>query len=152
MRSLICRAVVCAGLLVGACAWPLTRDPPHVTVAGIEPLDSQGLEVRMLVKLRVQNPNDAPIEYDGLYVQLDVQGRTVATGVSDAHGAVPRFGESVIDLPVTISLVNVARNALRMFKGGEVSERMHYSLEGKLNTSPFGSVRFHSQGDLQLPQ
>ena len=32
------------------------RDPLQVTVAGIEPLESQGMEMRMLVKLRIQNP------------------------------------------------------------------------------------------------
>ncbi len=33
-------------------------------------------------KLRVQNPNDSAIEYDGVYLKLEVLDKTFATGVS----------------------------------------------------------------------
>src|SRR5262245_59261874 len=82
-----------APLLIQGCATLQHRDPLQVTVAGIEPLQGQGMELRMLVKLRVQNPNDAPIEYNGAAVEMIVQGKTFATGVIDASGTVPRFGE-----------------------------------------------------------
>ena len=83
------RAVyVVAVILLSACAALQRTDPLQVTVAGIEPLQGQGMELRMLVKLRVQNPNDAPIEYDGVSLKLDVQGNTFATGVSDERGSV----------------------------------------------------------------
>jgi len=82
---------------VAACTNMPRRDPVQVYVAGIEPLQGQGLELRMLVKLRVQNPNDAPIEYDGVAIAMEVEGHTFASGVSDAAGSVPRFGESVED-------------------------------------------------------
>ena len=88
--------------LVGCAGMP-GRDPVQVTVAGIESLPGEGLEVRMMVKLRVQNPNDAPVEYDGVYVKLDVLDKTFATGVSAERGSVPRFGESVIGVPVSTS-------------------------------------------------
>jgi len=67
------------------------RDPPQVTVAGFEPLEGQGMELRLNVKLRVQNPNDSPIDYNGVSVQMNVQGKSLATGVSPASGSVPRF-------------------------------------------------------------
>jgi hypothetical protein len=79
-------------------------DPVQITVAGIEPMAGEGLEMRMMVSLRVQNPNDTQIDYDGTYVKLIVQGKTFATGVSDASGSVPRFGEAVIAVPVTVSM------------------------------------------------
>src|SRR6185436_3326675 len=83
----------------GCAGMPGAREPLQVSVAGIESISSEDLEARMMVKLRVQNPNDAPVEYDGVYVKLDVMGKTLATGVSDERGAVPRFGESVIEVP-----------------------------------------------------
>ena len=67
-------------------------DPLQVTVAGVEPMQGEGLELRMMVKLRVQNPNDSQIDFDGAYVKLMVQGKTFATGVSDASGTVPGSG------------------------------------------------------------
>ncbi|HKU70679.1 MAG TPA: Water stress and hypersensitive response domain-containing protein, partial [Burkholderiales bacterium] len=47
-----------------ACASLPDRDPVQVQVAGIEPLPGEGMEMRMLVKLRVQNPNNDPVDYD----------------------------------------------------------------------------------------
>ena len=153
MFRFIGRAVLAAVFLwIGACANLPHRDPPQVTVAGIESLPGEGLEIRMNLKLRVQNPNDAPIEYDGAYVKLSVQDKTFATGVSDASGTVPRFGESVIVVPVTVSMMNIVRQVLGAIDSqAPPPEKIHFTLEGKLNGSGFSSVRFKSKGDLELP-
>lgn len=139
-----------AGVLLAACAALQTRDPLQVTVAGIEPLQGQGMELRMLVKLRVQNPNDTAIDFNGVSVKIEVQGKTFATGVSDETGTVPRFGETVISVPVTTSAMRMVRQAMGMM-GGKPMDKVTYSLTGKLNGSTFSSVRFESSGDLQLP-
>jgi len=136
-------AAGCAGL-------PGAGEPLQVTVADIESIASEDLEARMMVKLRVQNPNDAHVEYNGVYVKLDVMGKTLATGVSDERGAVPRFGESLIEVPVTISLVRLGLSALGILGGGQSIEKLHYKLEGKLNGPMFGTS-FQSQGELSLP-
>ncbi|HSN70692.1 MAG TPA: LEA type 2 family protein, partial [Steroidobacteraceae bacterium] len=81
--------VLLAALLVGCTAMQV-RDPPQVTVAGIEPLPGEGMELRMLVKLRVQNPNDVAIDFNGVALEMDVLGKTFATGVSDQGGTIPR--------------------------------------------------------------
>ena len=128
------------------------REPLQVNVADVESLDGEGLEMRMLVKLRVQNPNDAPVEYDGVYLKLDVQGSTFATGVSDERGTVPRFGEALVTVPVTVSSVNLVRQVLGMVMDGKPPEKINYRLEGKLNAPMFGSTRFQSQGELALPK
>ena len=139
-----------ATLLLGGCATMPNYDPPQVTVATIEPLPSEGMEVRLLVKLRVQNPNDAPIDYDGVSVKLDVLDRTFATGVSDEKGSVPRFGESVIGVPVTISVLRMAKNFIGMMDGKPISS-IHYEMSGKLNTGTFSAWRFASKGELAMP-
>lgn len=139
-----------AAILLSACAALQRTDPLQVTVAGIEPLQGQGMELRMLVKLRVQNPNDAPIDYNGVSVKIDVQGKTFATGVSDESGSVPRFGESVISVPVTTSAMRMVHQAFGMM-GGKKFEKITYSLSGKLNGPTFSSVRFETTGELELP-
>ncbi len=122
------------------------RDPLQVTVAGIEPLQGQGLELRMLVKLRVQNPNDAPLDYNGIAVEMDVQGRTFATGVSDASGSVPRFSETIISIPVTISAFRMARQAVDMIQRGGKGP-IAYELKGKLNGPALRGARFRTEGE-----
>ena len=149
-RSLLTVVAILFALALGGCASMPGHDPLQVTVAGIDSLPGEGLEFRMMVKLRVQNPNDAPVDYDGVYLKLDVLDKTFATGVSDERGSVPRFGESVISVPVTVSTLRVVLNAVGMFGGGPI-EKINYRLEGKLSGPIFGSTRFQSQGVLALP-
>ena len=148
--SLLKSLMIGAALALSACASMPGREPLQVNVADIDSLPGEGLEARMLVKLRVQNPNDTPVEYRGVYVRLEVQNQTFATGVSDERGTIPRFGESVIGVPVTVSMLRIAVNALRML-GGNPVDKIHYRLEGKLDGPMFGSMSFKAQGEFALP-
>lgn len=136
--------------MLAACASLPSRDPLQVTVAGIEPLQGEGMEMRLLVKLRVQNPNDAPIDFNGVFVNLDVQGRSFASGVSNTAGSVPRFGETVVEVPVTVSMLRMMRQVAGMMDGKPI-DRITYSMSGKLNGS-FGAERFTASGEFQLPR
>ncbi|HET7535991.1 MAG TPA: LEA type 2 family protein, partial [Candidatus Didemnitutus sp.] len=126
------------------------QEPLHVTVAGIESLPGEGMEIRMLVKLRIQNANDAPIDYNGVSLKLDVQGQTYASGVSDAQGTIPRFGEGVIEVPVTISALRVALQAVGHMRDGNPPEKIKYKVKGKLAGPAFGSRSFATEGELDL--
>ena len=138
-----------AALALSACTSLPRSDPPQVTVAGIESLPGEGFELRMLVKLRVQNPNDVPINFDGVYVRLDLMDKTFATGVTDAQGTIPRYGETIVAVPVTASVLRMVRQALGFF-GGEPPEKLAYEMSGKINRSPGGAVRFRSSGEFDL--
>ena len=78
-----------AAVALAGCAIFKRANPLQVTLAGIEPAASgasEDLEARMQLRLRVQNPNDAPIEYDGIYVEIDVQNKSLGSGVSKQSG------------------------------------------------------------------
>ena len=152
IRLLVCVLALTPALgITAGCAALQSRDPLQVTVAGIEPLQGEGMELRLLVKLRVQNPNDAPVDYNGVALEMDIQGKTFATGVSDAHGSVPRFGESVIEVPVTASAFRMARQALGLMGGKGIGGKISYEMSGKLNGSAFSTVRFQNKGEFELP-
>lgn len=133
-------------LAVAGCASLAARDPMQVTVAGIEPMQEkgEGLELRLLVKLRVQNPNPDAIGFDGAYVKLEVQDRTFATGVSNAGGTVPGFSETVVEVPVTVSMLRMVRQVLGM-KDAAQADQLRYSMSGKL-----GRHRFRASGEFPL--
>ena len=99
-------------LTLSACALLPNRDPVNINVVGIEPLQSQDLEVRFAVKLRVQNPNETAIDYNGVALDLEVNGRPLASGVSDQSGSIPRFSETVLMVPVSVSAFSVLRQTL----------------------------------------
>ena len=142
-------AVLFACSVVFAGCATLQSDPLQVTVAGIEPLQGEGMELRLMVKLRVQNPNDAPIDYRGVALTMDVQGKILVSGVSDGSGTVPGFGEVVIAVFVSISAFRMARQALA-FKdsSGKIAYEMHGKLSG--GGSLFGTQRFSTSGDFDL--
>lgn len=149
-RFILMIAFAVALLASAGCATLHGRDPLQVTVAGIEPLQGQGLELRMLVKLRVQNPNDAPVDYNGVAVEMNVQGKAFATGVSDASGSVPRFGDAIISVPVTVSALRMARQAVDLLRR-DGSGKITYEMSGKLNGATWTSMRFRTQGEFDLP-
>ena len=112
-RSALLILLACGVFLCGGCAGLQGREPVQVNIAGVESLPGEGLELRMLVKLRIQNPNDLALDFNGVSVQMDVQGKRFATGVSDVGGSIPRFGESLVDVPVSISMFSIARQVSR---------------------------------------
>jgi len=134
----------------GGCASLQRCEPIQVIMAGIEPLQGQELELRMLVKLRIQNPNDLPVDFNGVFVQMDVQGKRFATGVSDASGSVPRYGETIVNVPVSISTFRIARQAIGIMTN-EYHGKCAYELTGKLAGPAFNCVRFKSKGEFTLP-
>jgi LEA14-like dessication related protein len=143
LAALVAAALAgCAGMGIG--------EPVNVNLAGLEPLEGAGMEARFLARLRVQNPNDQPIAYDGLAVDVDLNGRRLASGVSDAKGTVPRFGEALIELPVTVPATAILRQILGFATGDRA--RASYRIRGFLNTGAFGRVRFDSTGDIELPK
>lgn len=139
-------ALAAALLLLGGCTSLAGHDPLEVTVAGIAPMQEkgEGLELRLLVKLRVQNPNSAPFSYDGAYVKVEVQDKTFATGVSNAAGTIAGFSESVVEVPVTVSMFRMVRQVLAM-KDGAPADQIRYSMSGKL-----GSHRFSANGEFSM--
>jgi LEA14-like dessication related protein len=136
-------------LLLAGCASLSGREPLRVTLAGVESLPGEGMELRMAVKLRVQNPNDAPVDFDGVAVSLELRGMDFASGVSDARGSVPRFGETVLTVPVTVSAFAVARQVISLASGD--NPKVEFIARGKLSDGSFGGARFESKGSFDLP-
>lgn len=140
-----------AASLLAACAHLPSADPLSIDVAGIEPLPSEGLELRLAVRVRIQNPNDAPVKYTGAALSLDLNRRNLASGVSDAIGTVPRYGEAVLTIPVTISAFDMARQVMGLATGEPYGDEIAYRVRGKLEGGWFGTRRFRDEGTLALP-
>ena len=144
-----CRSIIGLGVsLLAGCAGLGLNEPVRVNLVGIDPLPSQGMEMRMAVKLRVQNPNDAALDFDGISMTLDVRGSTFATGVSDARGSVPRFGETVITVPMSVSAMAAVRQIIGL--ATQDRQRLDYLLRGRLAGPTFGGMRFESKGEIDI--
>ena len=141
-----------AGALGAACVLHgcATRgEPLQVSVVELDPLPAEGLELRMAVKLRLQNPGERVLDYDGISLELDLHGETFARGVSAVAGSVPRFGETVVTVPVSVSALDAAREVLAW--AARPDARVDYTLRGRLSSTAQGSTRFETSGDVGLP-
>ena len=138
-------------LALAGCETMGGADALRVTVVGVEPAKGEGLELRFSVRLRVQNPNDASVDFDGVAVDLELNGKNLASGVSDQRGSVPRFGETLLTVPVSISAFAAVRQAMAMSEATQRGE-IPYVVSGKLAGGKFGSVRFQQAGTLTLPR
>lgn len=150
MRSV--HAVVLSLLLLSlsACALLPNRDPLNINVVGFEPLQSQDMEMRFAVKIRVQNPNETAIDYNGVAVDLSVNGQPLASGVSDQSGSIGRFSETVLTVPVSVSAFSALRQTLGLSQT-QTLNNLPYVLRGKLAGGLFGTMRFTDSGKLSLP-
>ena len=136
--------------LLPACASLPHRDPLNVDVAGVESLPGEGMELRLAIKLRIQNPNDAAVEYRGTALTLGLNGRSLATGVSDEAGSVPGYGEAIVTVPVTISAMKVVQQLAGLVRDTPPGE-LRYSVDGKLGGGWFGTRRFSNEISFELP-
>ena len=144
LAAALLAAVLCS------CSTLQHSDPLQVSVAGVEPLEGEGLELRLAVKVRVQNPNDAAVDYNGVALSLDLNGHKFGSGVSSEVGTVPRYGESVVTIPITIGMFNMARQVLGLVNGGD-TKAVTYKVKGKLEGGVFGTRRFTDEGTFELP-
>ncbi|UVL31251.1 LEA type 2 family protein [Pseudomonas donghuensis] len=149
-----CLRLCLALLLIGglnACALFQPRDPVNISVIGIDPLPGQDLELRMAVKIRVQNPNETAIDYNGIALNLEINGQPLAAGVSDQSGRIGRFSEGVLVVPVSITAFSVLRQAVGLSQVRSL-DGLPYTVRGKLAGGAFGTRRFSDSGRLNLPQ
>lgn len=147
MKTIRMAMIAFTALMLGACA--SLPEPPLVSVVGVEPLQGEGLELRLLLKLRIQNPNNVQLAYDGATARLDVRGRLFASGVTNTSGSIEPLSEAVVALPVSISAFSILRQVMGA-KDGEPLDRLPYSMSGTVQTGS-RALRFRSTGELQLP-
>lgn len=119
--------------------------PVDVFVIGLTPTEGAPLEQRVRVDLRIQNPNDQPLNARGMRIQLDVNGQRLARGVSDASFSIPRLGEATTSIVASTSVFDIARQLVVMSS----RQTVDYVLEGEVFLDGFGrGVKFHQAGAL----
>ena len=140
------------GVVLPGCSALGPREKVKVTVIGLELLSFHALELRLALQLRVQNPNDVALSYDGLEFELAVNGKPLATGLTDAKGSVPRHGEAVITLPVSVSALEAVRQIRALSRADAKETALPYVLRGKLGAGWLGQLPFERSGVLNLPR
>jgi hypothetical protein len=147
-----CVAAGLAGVAVwaGGCAG-FGGQPLNVALVGVEPLGGEGLELRLLVKLRLQNPGETDLSFDGVSLDLDMRGQRLASGVSREAGTLPRYGEKLLAVPVSVSGLAVLREALVMLRQGGEPRRIEFAARGRLGGNALGGRSFVTRAEIDWP-
>jgi LEA14-like dessication related protein len=124
----------------------LSMKKPDVQVASIQPGRTTLLEQELIVTLRVQNPNDKPLEAKGLYFELSSNGKKIATGVSNQPISIPAMGEGQLPLTVHASIIDglsLASAALQ-----EDKPALQYQITGYIDgLNGWGRIPFKRSGE-----
>jgi LEA14-like dessication related protein len=128
----------CASMVAG-------REPVEVSLVSLAPLPSTAFEHRLRIDLRLRNPNNTSYDIEGLRFVLDVNGRRLASGLSDQVATLPRLGEVVVPVTTTTTLFDLVNQIVAF--GREEQPSFEYALRGKLFLAGFwGSIPFAHSG------
>lgn len=138
---------------VGELALPLEHDgslpipaPPVIDLDGITWESLSFDEATAVLRLRIGNLNDFPIDLTAIDYALSLAGSSIATTSVREAVSIAEGGEGVVEIPLTILPKDLGLAALRMLQGDGAA----YELAGSIDVdTPFGSMSlpFESAGE-----
>jgi LEA14-like dessication related protein len=147
----------CLLLLVTGCAGMRgLKEKPRVSVADIRVQDIKAMETVLILQLRILNPNDIPIELNGVSCEMEVDGRHFASGITDTNQTVPAFGTALVPVSVYASVLDMVSSVAGLIHSANAtanSKPMAYVLKGNVIAGVGGfskELPFSVSGDLSL--
>ncbi|WP_439101303.1 LEA type 2 family protein [Congregibacter sp.] len=138
--------------LLAGCATmgALDFDDPDIELLALEPLPSQGLEARFMVKLRVINPNPVPLAISGVAYDVFIRDAKILSGVSNEGIKVGTYSESVAELEVAAGMLG-SLTLLRDLMANPTDGALPYKLNAKLSLSGLSrAIRISREGSIDL--
>jgi LEA14-like dessication related protein len=138
-----------AGLAVCGCAVLPKFEPPKLSVISMKMQSADIFSQRLLVRMRVLNPNTRELPIKGIEYRIEVDGAEFAQGLTDVPFVVPSMGEAEFDVQVTANLAS----ALTKFLSRHGSqETLDYRLVGSvaLSSGFLRRIPFDEHGSVKL--
>lgn len=146
LRAAITFAVA---LLFTACAALPRLETPKLSVMGITLQSADIFSQRLLVRMRVLNPNARELPIKGISYRIEVNGSQLGHGLTNEPFVVPALGEAEFDVQVTANLAGtLARLLLR--RGSQ--DALDYRLAGEvaLSSGFLRRIPFDERGSVKL--
>ena len=144
------RALAIAALVaLAGCASTLNIEPPQLSVISMKVQSADIFSQRMLVRMRVVNPNARELPVKGITYRIEVNDAELAQGLTDTPFVVPAMGEAEFDVQVTANLATALSQILSR-KGS--SDSLDYRMVGSV-TLASGFLRripFDERGSVKL--
>ena len=124
-------------------------ETPRITLSNFSIQEIKVFESVFKVELRVFNTNDIPLEIKGLNCDLELNGKRLATGVTNVKVDIPSYETGIV--PMT--LYSSALDVMRVLRGLAKTEKLQYKLAGRLRLGKGAipsTIPFTSTGELPL--
>jgi LEA14-like dessication related protein len=144
-------------LLSGCATMGPSVEKPTVSVTDLRIQEVKALEAIFMLELRVMNPNDFPLDIQGINCDLKLDDKRFATGISDVRQEVPAFGTATVPVTVYASMFDMVGSVIQMLQDVDQQrgpgKPLYYELAGKVRIGGHGgtrSVPFQSEGEINL--
>ena len=158
-RTLMTMAIAVAAVLtVAGCASMSGLETPHIQLAGIRLQEMKGFENVFQVDLRVVNPNDVALPIRGVELDLVLEGRNIAKGVSNPHKEIAAYSSEIVPVTVYASMLgmlDIAQRLVRSLQQGNLAEKLNYAVSGHMRmgqTEWLGKIPFSTKGQIDLEE
>lgn len=160
LRSKLAGLLVVAALLLslgGCAALSGLRQEPKISVADVRIQDIKAMEGVFLIKLRVINPNDVPLDIHAVSCDLAMNGRHFASGIADSKESIPARGTQLVPVTVYASVLDILPSVVDLIhtagSPAAKDKQLPYVLSGTVKVG-VGSYEkdfpFQSSGELSL--
>lgn len=150
MKKVFVLVALCA-LLGGCSAFVPKLEKPRLSLASVRVQEGSGLlQQKLLVGVRVVNPNARELPVKGIDLKLDLAGEHVADGVSARSFVVPANSEAQFDMVVTANLAGVL---MKLATHRDLRrDQLPYRVTGKVDTriGLLRSIPFTETGSISL--
>jgi LEA14-like dessication related protein len=143
---LTCAAL--AAVIATGCASVANLEAPKLSVVSMKVQSADLFAQRMLVRMRVMNPNDRELPIKGISYRIEVNDAEFAQGESNTAFSVPALGEAEFDVQVTANLAG----ALTKFLSRKRDDTLEYRLVGSVSLSSgfLRRIPFDERGSVKL--
>lgn len=106
-------------------------EEPTVELVSFKALPANGFEQNFEIGLKLTNPNNFELPFNGISCQLSLAGETLARGVTSDIPTAAAYGESRFVVPVSTSLMGGIKviRALMASKGQDISYQMKAKID-----------------------
>jgi LEA14-like dessication related protein len=147
-RRLVLAAVT--ALALSGCASTFQLEAPKLSVVSVKMQTADIFSQRILVRMRVLNPNTRALPIKGITYRIEVNDAELAEGVSNTPFEVPAMGEAEFDVQLTANLASALAQFLS--RRGSQPETLDYRLVGSvaLSSGFLRRIPFDERGSVKL--
>jgi len=138
-------------ILTGCAGWGKRLEAPRITLSSFNVQQIKIFESIFKIEMRVFNTNDIPMEIRGFNCDLELNGKRLATGVSNIETNIPSYETALVPMTLYSSVLDV----LTVLRKSATSEKLEYKLTGRIRlgkgTIP-SIIPFKATGKLPLKE